>query len=53
MAPGKQLKSVLGFVAVKLAAAAKEESSCLGVVVMQSVKIAMVSSLYIVNLYLY
>ena len=53
VAPGKQLKSVLGFVAVKLAAAAKEESSCLGVVVMQSVKIAMVSSLYIVNLYLY
>ena len=51
MAPGKQLKSVLRFVAVKLAAAAKEGSSFLGVVVMQSVKIAMVSSLYIVNLY--
>ena len=30
MATGKQLKSVLRFVAVKLAAAAKKGSSCLG-----------------------
>ena len=50
MVPGKQLKSVLRFVAVKLAAAAKKGSSCLGVVVMQSVKVAMVADC-IVNLY--
>ena len=49
MAPGKHLKSVLRFVA-KLAAAAKKGSPCLGVVVMQSVKIAMVAAC-IVNLY--
>ena len=50
VAPGKHLKSVLRFVAVKLAAAAKKGSSCLGVVVMQSVKVAMVAAC-IVNLY--
>ena len=50
MAPGKQLRSVLHFVAVKLAAAAKKGSSCLGMVVMQSVKVAMVAAC-IVNLY--
>ena len=42
--------SVLNFVAVKLAAAAKEGSSCPGMVVMQSVKIAMVAACMI-NLY--
>ena len=45
----QQLKSFT-FAAVKLAAAAKEGPSCLGVVVMQSVKIAMVVAC-IVNLY--
>ena len=50
MAPGKQLKSVLRFAAVKLTTAAKKGSSCLGVVVMQSVKVAMVAAC-IVNLY--